>query len=114
MLGATSVPGKIGMAMAGQGLTASPPPRLAYHSSFGQNPNSQLYVGNMRVSTSSLSIRASVFCSFPIKRGQKRITRVLVYTHRHQYRGRWLTYSSTVIFEMARMLNKTISARRSI
>ncbi|KAH9991938.1 hypothetical protein BJV77DRAFT_477892 [Russula vinacea] len=45
--GATPVPGKIGMAMAGQGLTAGPPPRPAYHNSFGQNPGNQLYVGNL-------------------------------------------------------------------
>lgn len=45
--GATPVPGKIGMAMAGQGLTVGPPPRPAYHNSFGQNPGNQLYVGNL-------------------------------------------------------------------
>ncbi|KAI0296292.1 hypothetical protein B0F90DRAFT_1747081 [Multifurca ochricompacta] len=45
--GATPVPGKIGMAMAGQGLTAGPPPRPAYHNSFGSNPGNQLYVGNL-------------------------------------------------------------------
>ncbi|KAF8470269.1 RNA-binding domain-containing protein [Russula ochroleuca] len=45
--GATPVPGKIGMAMAGQGLTAGPPPRPAHHNSFGQNPGNQLYVGNL-------------------------------------------------------------------
>jgi RNA recognition motif-containing protein len=45
--GATPVPGKIGMAMAGQGLTAGPPPRPAYHNTFGQNPGNQLYVGNV-------------------------------------------------------------------
>jgi len=45
--GATPVPGKIGMAMAGQGLTAGPPPRPAYHNSFSQNPGNQLYVGNL-------------------------------------------------------------------
>jgi hypothetical protein len=37
------------MAMAGQGLTAGPPPRPAYHNSFGQNPGNQLYVGNVGV-----------------------------------------------------------------
>ena len=37
------------MAMAGQGLTAGPPPRPAYHNSFGQNPGNQLYVGNVSV-----------------------------------------------------------------
>ncbi|KAI0063939.1 RNA-binding domain-containing protein [Artomyces pyxidatus] len=51
--GATPVPGKIGMAMAGQGLHAGPPPRPAYHNAFGassaggQNPGNQLYVGNL-------------------------------------------------------------------
>ncbi|KAI0628597.1 RNA-binding domain-containing protein [Trametes polyzona] len=46
--GATPVPGKIGMAMAGQGLHAAPPPRPASHNFFGgQNPGNQLYVGNL-------------------------------------------------------------------
>ncbi|XP_006463517.1 hypothetical protein AGABI2DRAFT_120330 [Agaricus bisporus var. bisporus H97] len=47
--GATPVPGKIGMAMAGQGLHAQPPPRPASHNFFGgnQNPGNQLYVGNL-------------------------------------------------------------------
>ncbi|KAI0821862.1 hypothetical protein BC628DRAFT_1392571 [Trametes gibbosa] len=46
--GATPVPGKIGMAMAGQGLHAAPPPRPASHNYFGgQNPGNQLYVGNL-------------------------------------------------------------------
>ncbi|KAJ3574257.1 hypothetical protein NP233_g1895 [Leucocoprinus birnbaumii] len=47
--GATPVPGKIGMAMAGQGLNAAPPPRPASHNFFGggQNPGNQLYVGNL-------------------------------------------------------------------
>ena len=47
--GATPVPGKIGMAMAGQGLHAAPPPRPASHNFFGsgQNPGNQLYVGNV-------------------------------------------------------------------
>jgi len=35
------------MAMAGQGLTVGPPPRPAYHNSFGSNPGNQLYVGNL-------------------------------------------------------------------
>lgn len=38
------------MAMAGQGLHAAPPPRPAYHNSFGSgpgNPGNQLYVGNV-------------------------------------------------------------------
>jgi RNA recognition motif-containing protein len=65
--GATPVPGKIGMAMAGQGLTAGPPPRPAYHNSFGQNPGNQLYVGNVSVPATSLSVRTSVLCSYPIK-----------------------------------------------
>ncbi|KAH9836100.1 RNA-binding domain-containing protein [Rhodofomes roseus] len=48
--GATPVPGKIGMAMAGQGLNAAPPPRPASHNYFGgqgANPGNQLYVGNL-------------------------------------------------------------------
>ncbi|KAI0331769.1 RNA-binding domain-containing protein [Cubamyces sp. BRFM 1775] len=46
--GATPVPGKIGMAMAGQGLNAAPPPRPASHNYFGgSNPGNQLYVGNL-------------------------------------------------------------------
>ncbi|KAH7909155.1 hypothetical protein BJ138DRAFT_1155965 [Hygrophoropsis aurantiaca] len=47
--GATPVPGKIGMAMAGQGLHAQPPPRPAHHNYFGTqaNPGNQLYVGNL-------------------------------------------------------------------
>ncbi|KAF9047727.1 hypothetical protein BJ165DRAFT_1344497 [Panaeolus papilionaceus] len=47
--GATPVPGKIGMAMAGQGLNAAPPPRPPSHNFFGsqQNPGNQLYVGNL-------------------------------------------------------------------
>jgi len=45
--GATSVPGKIGMAMASQGLAAGPPPRPAHHNSFSQNLGNQLYVGNL-------------------------------------------------------------------
>lgn len=51
--GATPVPGKIGMAMAGQGFSAQPPPRPASHniyggsSSSGQNPGNQLYIGNL-------------------------------------------------------------------
>ena len=40
------------MAMAGQGLHAAPPPRPAFHNSFGgggggHNPGNQLYVGNV-------------------------------------------------------------------
>ncbi len=47
--GATPVPGKIGMAMAGQGLHAQPPPRPPSHNFFGHsNPGNQLYVGNVR------------------------------------------------------------------
>ncbi|EGO03936.1 hypothetical protein SERLA73DRAFT_84149 [Serpula lacrymans var. lacrymans S7.3] len=47
--GATPVPGKIGMAMAGQGLHAAPPPRPPHHNFFGthSNPGNQLYVGNL-------------------------------------------------------------------
>jgi hypothetical protein len=65
--GATPVPGKIGMAMAGQGFTAGPPPHPAYHNSFGQNPGNQLYAGDVSVSVTSLSIRTSGFCSYAIK-----------------------------------------------
>ncbi len=48
--GATPVPGKIGMAMAGQGLHAAPPPRPPSHNYLGSgtNPGNQLYVGNVR------------------------------------------------------------------
>ncbi|TDL22750.1 RNA-binding domain-containing protein [Rickenella mellea] len=47
--GATPVPGKIGMAMAGQGFNAQPPPRPPSHNAFGNhnNPGNQLYVGNL-------------------------------------------------------------------
>ena len=53
--GATPVPGKIGMAMAGQGLHAAPPPRPPHHNYFaaGSNPGNQLYVGNVSDSASS-------------------------------------------------------------
>ena len=51
--GATPVPGKIGMAMAGQGLHAAPPPRPPHHNYFaaGSNPGNQLYVGNVCIQT---------------------------------------------------------------
>ena len=68
--GATPVPGKIGMAMAGQGLTAGPPPRPAYHNSFSQNPGNQLYVGNVSPPIFNLS-RASIFSSYLIKQDGK-------------------------------------------
>ncbi|RXW23947.1 hypothetical protein EST38_g1928 [Candolleomyces aberdarensis] len=48
--GATPVPGKIGMAMAGQGLNSAPPPRPFGGHAFpnaAQNPGNQLYVGNL-------------------------------------------------------------------
>ncbi|KAJ2916533.1 hypothetical protein MD484_g3885, partial [Candolleomyces efflorescens] len=48
--GATPVPGKIGMAMAGQGLHSAPPPRPFGGHAFPnptQNPGNQLYVGNL-------------------------------------------------------------------
>jgi len=54
--GATPVPGKIGMAMAGQGFNAQPPPRPPHHNAWGGgaggaaatgNPGNQLYVGNV-------------------------------------------------------------------
>ncbi|KAK1226204.1 g-strand binding protein [Marasmius sp. AFHP31] len=47
--GATPVPGKMGMAMAGQGFNAQPPPRPPSHNLYGNhaNPGNQLYVGNL-------------------------------------------------------------------
>ncbi|EJC97633.1 RNA-binding domain-containing protein [Fomitiporia mediterranea MF3/22] len=50
--GATPVPGKIGMAMAGQGFNAQPPPRYGGSGGGGGgggggNPGNQLYVGNL-------------------------------------------------------------------
>ncbi|KAL5480923.1 GBP2 [Sanghuangporus weigelae] len=53
--GATPVPGKIGMAMAGQGLHAQPPPRSSSYGGGGgvggggggANPGNQLYIGNL-------------------------------------------------------------------
>jgi len=65
--GATPVPGKIGMAMAGQGLTAGPPPRPAYHNSFGSNPGNQLYVGNVRIAIISLFCQAHCLFSCRIR-----------------------------------------------
>ena len=50
--GVTPVPGKIGMAMAGQGLHSAPPPRPFGGHAFPnptQNPGNQLYVGNVRI-----------------------------------------------------------------
>ena len=53
--GATPVPGKIGMAMAGQGLNAAPPPRPPSHNYFNHsNPGNQLYVGNVSLVLSFL------------------------------------------------------------
>jgi RNA recognition motif. (a.k.a. RRM, RBD, or RNP domain) len=49
------------MAMAGQGLTAGPPPRPAYHNSFGQNPGNQLYVGNVSLSQLCDQVRFNSF-----------------------------------------------------
>jgi hypothetical protein len=81
------------MAMAGQGLTAGPPPRPAYHNSFGSNPGNQLYVGNVSVPRHTiigpspqsfavaLSSRVAGFERFIQVRGQYR-------PRRHQYRGR--------------------------
>jgi hypothetical protein len=51
------------MAMAGQGLTAGPPPRPAYHNSFSQNPGNQLYVGNVSVPAILYLSRASILSS---------------------------------------------------
>ena len=51
--GASPVPGKIGMAMAGKGLNAQPPPCPASHNALGggaQVPGNQLYVGNVCLS----------------------------------------------------------------
>jgi hypothetical protein len=40
----------MGMAMAGQGFNAQPPPRPPSHNFFGQqNPGNQLYVGNVSI-----------------------------------------------------------------
>ena len=73
--GATPVPGKIGMAMAGQGLNAAPPPRPPSHNYFGTqaNPGNQLYVGNVgsRPSDSCLALFHMISCSCPIKRAGK-------------------------------------------
>ena len=44
------------MATAGQGLTAGPPPRPAYHNSFSQNPGNQLYVGNVSVPVNDICL----------------------------------------------------------
>lgn len=61
--GATPVPGKIGMAMAGAGLHAAPPPRPPFHNGFagggGQNPGNQLYVGNVCIITSPFDNNAN-------------------------------------------------------
>ena len=65
--GATPVPGKIGMAMAGQGLTVGPPPRPTYHNSFGSNPRNQLYVGNVSVSVNLSRHQSDCLCSCPTR-----------------------------------------------
>ena len=65
--GATPVPGKIGMAMAGQGLTVGPPPRPAYHNSFGSNPGNQLYVGNVSIFVSLSPCQSHGPCSCPTR-----------------------------------------------
>jgi len=69
--GATPVPGKIGMAMAGQGLNAAPPPRPPSHNYFGTqaNPGNQLYVGNVRFYPPDpcLTLFHVISCSCPIK-----------------------------------------------
>lgn len=61
--GATPVPGKIGMAMAGQGLHAAPPPRPPSHNFFtqGNNPGNQLYVGNVRLLLRPYSSAVTIF-----------------------------------------------------
>jgi RNA recognition motif-containing protein len=91
--GATPVPGKIGMAMAGQGLTAGPPPRPAYHNSFGQNPGNQLYVGNVSVPAHRYRSEPQSFAVTLSSRvaGFERFIQVCG-KHcpgRYQYRGRW-------------------------
>lgn len=58
--GATPVPGKIGMAMAGQGFNAQPPPRPPHHNAWAGGgsaggPGNQLYVGNVSVIHFSLN-----------------------------------------------------------
>ena len=66
--GATPVRGKIGMAMAGQGLTVGPPPRPAYHhNSFGSNLGNQLYVGNVSISVSLWPRHSHCLCSCPTR-----------------------------------------------
>jgi hypothetical protein len=81
------------MAMAGQGLTAGPPPRPAYHNSFSQNPGNQLYVGNVSLPAmvylsepqffpAALSGRMAGFEGFIQVCGQH-------YTRRYQHRGGW-------------------------
>jgi hypothetical protein len=68
--GATPVPGKIGMAMAGQGLNAAPPPRPPSHNHFGShaNPGNQLYVGNVRFLTSIVVYATLIhFHSYPTR-----------------------------------------------
>ena len=62
--GATPVPGKIGMAIAGQGLTVGPP-RPAYHDS----PGNQLYVGNASISSHFIASSISLPPQSPYQAG---------------------------------------------
>jgi len=82
------------MAMAGQGLTAGPPPRPAYHNSFGQNPGNQLYVGNVRLHTVPSSDRTLVCFAVALSgrvAGFERSIQVRGQHHprRHQHWGGW-------------------------
>jgi hypothetical protein len=88
--------------MAGQGLTAGPPPRPAYHNSFGQNPGNQLYVGNVSVPFISLPVRASVLCRSAgnIIRADINIGAV-----------GWPKGSGTVIFEMSKDAQRRVGTR---
>ena len=65
--GATPVPGKMGMAMAGQGMNAGPPPRPSAHNQAAGSPGNQLYVGNVSTSTLIVLSAAYVPFSYPIK-----------------------------------------------
>lgn len=94
--GATPVPGKIGMAMAGQGLHAAPPPRPPSHNFFGQgnNPGNQLYVGNVRLLIFSCSpvVTLLLLVAVPSRlAGSEGFIPVSWQHHpcRHQYRSRW-------------------------
>jgi len=67
------VPGKMGMAMAGLGLNAAPPPRPPSHNQFaaGSNPGNQLYVGNVCVSLYAICVlfTCNSFLQLPYQAG---------------------------------------------